>query len=317
MITKSLIIFSIILESLGITGIAKRFDEAVIRTEYNSAHAVVASNITTTLPDIIPRPKIKPGAETPQIFAKNYILVDNNTGKVLAKQAHKDRVPIASTTKMMTAIVALENYDLDEVATISPDAVKQIGATAHLRIGERITIHSLLKALLIKSGNDAAYALAEHMNQPGESGIEKFVNKMNEKARSLGLQDTNYRDPAGLDTAGYSTAYDLYVIASNGLRNQVFADIVSTGRDTVQNVDGTIFHDLKNSNRLVNEYAYPGAIGVKTGYMPEAGHILVSAAKRNDHTLIGVVINTYADTAPASADESRKLLDWGFSNIEW
>ncbi|MFA5927137.1 MAG: D-alanyl-D-alanine carboxypeptidase family protein [Patescibacteria group bacterium] len=317
MIIKSLIIASIILDLLGLDSLSHRFDRAIISEEYSPSQSAVASNISLSLPDILPRPIVSPTSSQPQILAKHYLLADADTDKIIIKQSPKERVPIASTTKIMTAVVVLENYDLDDVVTVSERAAYQIGADAFLRVGEQITVRSLLKALLIKSGNDSAYALAEHINSSGETGTGKFVGLMNQKAKELGLVDTDYRDPAGLDTTGYSSAFDLYLVTKHALKNPIFADIVKTEHAVVKDVDGSIFHELKNSNRLVGEYQYSGAIGVKTGYMPEAGHILVSAARRDGHTLVGVVVDTFADTAPASADESRKLLDWGFQNILW
>ncbi len=306
-----------LLNSLGWHSAADKFDDAVIRDRSSSQKEVLAVNTTFTLPDILPRPKVKPNSYKTPIHAKHYLLADPDSGVILSKQAYKDHVPIASTTKIMTAVVALENYELEEVVTVSEMASNQIGAEVHLRSGERIDVKNLLKSLLINSGNDAAYALAERMNNEGESGIEKFVEKMNEKAKALGMDDTKYEDPAGLNIDGYSSAFDLFLVTKYALKNPIFAGIVKSERDSARNEDGTIWHELKNSNRLVSEYHYPGAIGVKTGYMPEAGHCLVGAVKREGRTLIAIVLNTYADTPSASADESRKLLDWGFDNTVW
>ena len=112
----------------------------------------------------------------------------------------------------------MENYELEEVVTVSEMASNQIGAEVHLRSGERIDVKNLLKSLLINSGNDAAYALAERMNNEGESGIEKFVEKMNEKAKALGMDDTKYEDPAGLNIDGYSSAFDLFLVTKYALK---------------------------------------------------------------------------------------------------
>lgn len=318
MIVKSLILFSIIFNSIGLSGAANKFDDAVVRDQVSAKKVVEASNLDLlSLPEISPRPVVKMGSERPVANARHYILADMESGAILAKNDQDARVPIASTTKIMTAIVALENYQLDDVATISETASTQIGADAYLRPGERITIENLLNCMLIKSGNDSAYAVAEHMNQPGEIGITRFVEKMNEKAKELGMVNTHYEDSSGLDTTGYSSAHDLYLATKFALKNQTFASIVIKDNAVAKNVDSTVWHELKNSNRLVAEYQYPGAIGVKTGYMPESGHCLVGAAKRNGHTLIAIVLSTYSDTASASADEARRLLDWGFNNVEW
>ncbi|MCL5410293.1 MAG: D-alanyl-D-alanine carboxypeptidase [Patescibacteria group bacterium] len=317
MIIKSLIIASMFLNLLGLHGPADKFDAGVIRDRSNPRKEVIASNSSLSLPDILPRPKIKPMAPKASANARHYILADPASGTIFAKNDADARVPIASTTKIMSAVIALENYQLDDVATISSEASTQVGADAFLLANEKITIESLLNCMLIKSGNDSAYAIAEHMNNSDEEGITKFINKMNEKAKELGMNNTDYHDPAGLDVTGYSSAHDLYLVTKYALKFPKIREIVKKDRFSVKNIDSTIWHDLKNSNRLVAEYHYPGAIGVKTGFMPEAGHVLVGAAERDGHTLISIVINTYADTPSASADESKRLLDWGFSNIIW
>lgn len=317
MIIKSFLILSILFNSIGLHDTAKKFDEAIVRDMSGSKKVVEASNFSIILPDILPLPVIRPMATKATANARQFILADPDSGVILAKNDSDAKVPIASTTKIMSAVVALENYELDDVATISEKATTQIGADAFLRTGEKITIESLLNCMLIKSGNDSAYAIAEHMNDDDQIGVLKFVNKMNEKAKELGMEDTDYHDPAGLDTTGYSSAHDLYLATKYALKFPIFREIVGQEHFAAKNVDGTIWHELKNSNRLVAEYNYPGAIGVKTGYMPEAGHVLVGAAERNGHTLISIVINTYADTPSASADESKRLLDWGFANVNW
>ncbi|HPS40283.1 MAG TPA: D-alanyl-D-alanine carboxypeptidase family protein, partial [Candidatus Cloacimonadota bacterium] len=261
------------------------------------------------------RPKIKLGALKSSANSKEYILVDADSGVILAQNGKSEKVPIASTTKIMTAIIALENYQLTDIATISTDAVSQVPSVAYLRTGEHMTVENLLNCMLIPSGNDAAYAVAEHMSDD-TGGTAKFVAKMNEKAKELGMADTHYEDPAGLNAEGYSTAYDLSIITKYALRNQTFRQIISKSSYVAKNTDGTIFHSLKQSNRLVTEN-YAGAIGVKTGFTPEAGHCLVGAATRNGHTLISIVLNTYSTTPDASAIEAKRLLDWGFQNTEW
>lgn len=318
MILKSLYIASIFFSLVGFSSMSAKFDAAITKVEQGSySKAEAHSKVISNLPLIEPRPKLRNNSIKPNILAQNYILVDADSSTILLKQDAFDKVPIASTTKIMTALVALENYHPDEVVTISEKAAFQIGADAYLTVGEKITVSELLHCLLIKSGNDSAYALAEHMNVSKQDGIEKFVNKMNQKAKQLGMINTYYKDPAGLDVTGYSTAFDLYVVTREALKNPAFSSIVSKKQYTATSIDSKISHLLNNSNRLVNEYDYPGAIGVKTGYMPEAGHCLVSAVKRDGHTLIGVVLKTHKDTAPASADESKKMMDWGFSNIVW
>ena len=316
MITKSLIILSILFNSVGLSGVADKFDQAVIRDQSGAKKVAEASSVyNLSLPEILPRPKIKPNAVKASANSLEYILVDSETGKVLAEKGKNEKVSIASTTKIMTAIVALENYQLDEVVTVSADAVNQVPSVVYLQTGEEITVESLLNCMLIASGNDSAYAVAEHMS--GDTGgINKFVDKMNEKAAELGMKNTHYNDPAGLSAGSVSSAYDLYIATKYALKKPVFAQIIRKDSFVAKNVEGTIYHALKQSNRLVSNN-YLGAIGVKTGFTPEAGHCLVGAATRDDHTLISIVLNTYSTTPDASATESKRLLDWGFANVEW
>jgi len=317
MILKSLILGSIIFNLFGLNGLVDKFDQAAIRQEVNPTNTVAASLNDLILPEIADRPKIVFGSTTPQIYAKRYLLTDLESGAILAKENYKQRVPIASTTKIMSAIIVLENYNLDDIVTLSNTAVNQLSEKIGLRTNEKITVRNLLKSMLIVSSNGSAYALAEHMNTNGENGTGLFVEKMNEKAKALGLADTDYHDPAGLDTTGYSSAYDLYLATKYAMENPVFADIVRTSETTIFDVSGKISHKLQNSNRLISEWNYPGAIGVKTGYMEEAGHTLVAAAKRDGHTLIAIILFTNADTPTASAEEARRLLDWGWTNVRW
>jgi len=317
MIAHSLLILSIFFNTIGASSFATKFDEAYQRHGSNQIGFAEASVEEIPLPEIGPRPFIKPDAVNATAYAKNYLLVDSDTGIILAKKNEHERVPIASTTKIMTAIIALENYKLEEVVTISAKAAAEIGADAHFRTGEEITVINLLKALLIKSANGAADALAEHLNTDGEIGMGKFIDMMNSKAKDLGMTDTDYHDPAGLDVTGYSSAHDLYLATKYALTKPTFAEIVKIKETSVRDTTGAIWHELENSNRLVREWDYPGAIGVKTGYMPEAGHCLVGAAKRDGHTLIAIVLKTNADTPQASAEEARRLLDWGWQNVYW
>jgi D-alanyl-D-alanine carboxypeptidase (penicillin-binding protein 5/6) len=306
---KVLIILSLLSNLFGLN---LRTDS--INQRISSAVKADASNskpiYNSSLPEIVPLPEKINSKAKELIYAKNYLLLEEKSNEILAMKNAYDRVPIASTTKITTTMVVLENYNLDDVVEISAKAASQIGSDTNLIAGEKITVKNLLYCMLIKSGNDSAYALAE--KYPG--GVEKFVEKMNQLAKRLSLTNTHYLDPAGLNPAGYSSAYDLSIVTRYALKNEVFAQIVATPEITVDNVAGTRHHDLKNSNRLVNDYQYPGAIGVKTGYLPEAGHCLVGAAERDGHLLIAVVLNTNSDAVTASATEARKLLDFGFEN---
>lgn len=317
MVEKPLIILSIIFSFFHCSSLADHYDEAIAKIENGNSSKVMASNEIFSLgyPEITKTPRVKPFSDKPVINARHFLIGDKESGKILFREAASEQVPIASTTKIMTAVVALENYKLDDTMTVSSTASSQIGADVFLRTGEQITFEQLLYCMLLKSGNDSAYAIAEHMS--GGSDVTPFVQLMNKKAAELGMENTHYKDPAGLDVTGYSSAEDLFKITQYALNNKVFRRITSTAKYTAHNLDGSIAHPLDNSNRLVNGYDYMGAIGVKTGYMPEAGHCLVAAVEREGHIIISVVLNTYADTATASADESRKIQDWAWANIEW
>jgi len=253
----------------------------------------------------------------PQILSKSAILVDVPSSYPLFEQNADQKLPIASTTKIATALVVLENYDdkLNEVVTITYPMINVAGSDIQLKAGEKITVESLLKGLLIMSGNDTAYSLAAHFG-----GKESFVKEMNEKAKKIGLENTSFKDPAGLDDDGFSTAHDLAILAAYAMRNEKFSEIVKTSETTISSIDGQIVHDLKTSNRLIKadeNYYFPYAIGIKTGYTYGAGHCLISSATKDGHTILGVILGTNEDSIFASARESRKLLDWGFTNWIW
>lgn len=262
-------------------------------------------------------PTQKENVATPAIFANAVLLMDAETFYPLYAKAENQKMPIASTTKIATALVVLEDYKdkLNEVVTITPKMIAVEGSDIQLRPGEKITVENLLKGLLIMSGNDTAYALADHFG-----GRENFVSQMNAKVKKIGLQNTQYQDPAGLNDNGYSTAKELAILAAYALRQPKFAEVVKTSETTVYSADGRIAHELKNSNRMLRQeeqYFFPYAIGVKTGFTFAAGHVLVSAAQKDNRRLIAVVLNTNENTIVASAKESKKLLEWGFANWTW
>ena len=266
-------------------------------------------------PAIIPIKKTN--ISDPNIVAKAVYLIDVASFYPMYAKEENQKVPIASTTKMATALVVLENHSnkLQDVVTITSKMISVEGSDIQLLPGEKITVDNLLNGLLIMSGNDTAHALADYFG-----GKEGFVNEMNAKVRTIGALNTEYQDPAGLDDKGYSTAKDLTLIGAYALRNNRFSEIVKTPEKTITSVDGRITHELTNSNRMLRQeetYFYPYTIGIKTGFTNEAGHVLVSCAEKDGHKILAVVLNTNANTLTASAEESKKLLDWGFSNWSW
>ena len=216
----------------------------------------------------------------PETSATNHILIDGNTGRILSgKNIHK-RSLIASTTKIMTAVIVLENMDLNRAIQISKDAVGVEGSSMYLQEGEELLVSDLLYGLMLRSGNDAAVALAI-----GCCGsVSDFVLKMNEKARSLSLNNTHFENPNGLDgESHYSTAYDLGILTAYALKVPGFREIVSQKEIQAGN------RSFRNHNRLL--WMDQGIIGVKTGYTKAAGRILVSAMEYQGRTLIAVTIN--------------------------
>ncbi|MFY9484743.1 MAG: serine hydrolase [Patescibacteria group bacterium] len=265
------------------------------------------------LPALQLPPKVKNDSE-PRIGARYFALYDPESGYLVAGNEAETPVPIASLTKLMTGILVSEHYDLSKEIEVSRSAVSVIGSDAKLRLGEKLTIESLLKALLIVSANDAGYVLAEQY----EGGLAGFINAMNDRATTIGLHKTQFKDPVGLDDTGRSTAKELAVLSAYFLKNPELAKIVKTPKTTISSTDGRLVHELESSNRLITEdLYYPGILGIKTGFTPDAGHSITVAAERNGHTLVAVVLNTYQNTKDASAKEAAKLLDWGFGNLDW
>lgn len=265
------------------------------------------------LPPLAPFPYRNAGAKLPLVNARQAILIDRDSFYILYEKDAYLSVPIASVTKLATALVVLERYKLDDVVTVPREATLVAGTKIGLKTGEKITVENLLKTSLIHSGNDATYALAYH-----GGSLQEFVGWMNEKAKTVGLKNTKFADPAGLDDSGHSTAFDLGILLARAFREDTVIKIVGTAKETVTSTDGVIRHELENSNRLVKEEMYfQGIVGGKTGFTPVAGHNLVAAAERDGHMLISVIINTYEDTKEASARENARLLQWGFENHTW
>jgi D-alanyl-D-alanine carboxypeptidase (penicillin-binding protein 5/6) len=251
-------------------------------------------------------PQVEAGTGEPDIQAKAAVLIDESSGRVLfAKNPHQ-RLPQASTTKMMTCLLVIENGDLDKEVKISKYAAETGESSIWLEEGEVLTREDLLYALMLASANDAAVALAESV----AGSEEKFVELMNKRARELKLNNTHFINPHGLDADGhYSSAYDLALLAREGLSNELFSSVVTTMERCVPWSGHPWDRYLYNRNRLLT--TYKGARGVKTGYTSNAGLCLVGAAQRGKLKLISAVMNS-----PNVYDDTQKLLDYGFSKFE-
>lgn len=242
----------------------------------------------------------------PGVSARAAVLIEAESGRILYGKNENLRRGMASTTKIMTAIVALEHLRLDKKVTVAPAAVGVEGSSVYLSAGEVVTAETLLYALMLQSANDAAAALAFEV----AGGIEDFALLMNEKAASLGLRDTHFMNPHGLDDEEhYTTAYELARIAAYALENETFATIVSTKKKTVPLHNSEISRLLVNHNRLLR--LYDDIIGVKTGFTKKCGRTLVSAAERDGVRLICVTLDDGDDWR-----DHRELLDYGFSLYE-
>ncbi len=243
-----------------------------------------------------------PIPQPPSVTAQSWILYDETFDQVLGELDPDDQRPMASTTKMMTAIVALENAALTDRVTISTNAAEAGESEIGLYAGESMTVDDLLYALLLQSANDGAVALAEHVG----GSVAGFVRMMNDKAVELGLENTHFANPHGLDAPGhYSSARDLLAIARYGMENPEFAKIVkTTSYDMPAAPDGTA-REARLSNELVR--TYEGAFGVKTGYTDKAGLTLIAGAEREGRRIYAVVMDSEDHFA-----DSAQLLNFGF-----
>ncbi len=256
---------------------------------------------------ILTAPVIAWGAPAePALTAKSAIVIEASTGKIIFAQGASDRRPPASTTKMMTLIVALEHGNLNDIVTTSPGAAATEGSSMWLAPGEQLKLGDLLYGMMLVSGNDATVAIAEHIS----GSMDKFARLMTEKARAIGALNTNFTNSSGLPgPQHYSTAADLARIAAYGYKNPLFAKIVSTKHAVVPWPGKDHDRDLYNENKLL--WQYEGGNGVKTGYTDEAGRCLVSGANRNGIQLVAVVLD-----GDRMWEDSIKLLDFAFSRLQ-
>lgn len=269
----------------------------------------VVAGVTTHTDILLPSPPEIPVNETrmpaPKLSSSGMIIKDIPSGVVLFADQDGSRFSPASTTKLMTAIVARKHFALDDVLQVS--TVITEGRTMSLVNGERLSFESLLYAALVHSANDAVYTIAE--NYPG--GVQAFVVAMNTKAQELLLAGTHFTNPIGFDDPlHYTTPRDLATIAAAALTDPVIAKIVGTRAITVSDVSYTYFHPLTNVNELLGKV--PGMTGVKTGYTDLAGEVLVSQVKRGGRSVLFVVMNS-----KDRFGETVQLVDWVFSNIRW
>jgi len=244
--------------------------------------------------------------ESPAVSAQAAILLECESGQVVYEKSSQTRLPMASTTKIMTALVAIESADLSMAVSIPTEAVGVEGSSVYLTAGETLTMEELLYAMMLESANDAAAAIACTIG----GSIDSFAALMNEKAAALGLKDTHFTNPHGLDNPEhYTTAADLARLTAYALKNPTFAAIVSTYKKTIPLKDGEGTRLLLNHNRMLKQWE--DVIGVKTGFTKHSGRCLVSAARQNGVQMVAVTLN-----APDDWQDHRSLLNYGFSQYE-
>ena len=244
-------------------------------------------------------------AATPSIGASGAVLMDAKTKRVLFSQNAHAKLPMASTTKIMTALLALENCALDTVVTVPKEAYAMEGSSMYLNNGEKIKIEDLLYGLMLSSGNDAAVTLAIHIG----GSLEGFAQLMNNRASELGCTNTNFVTPNGLhDDAHYTSAYDLALIASTAMQNPDFRKIVSA--KYWKTTSGDVTRTLKNKNKIL--WQYEGGNGIKTGFTKASGRCLAFSAERDGNTIVGIVLN-----CPNMWNDAKAMLDYGFREYTW
>ncbi len=225
------------------------------------------------------------------VFAKDItpeahyvIAIDSKTKKVLYEKRAYENIAMASTTKMITSLVAINYGNLDDIVTISKTATAIRGAKVGFKTGEKLTLRELVWGLMFKSGNDAAIAIAEHLG----GSVAGFSVLMNDFAKTIGIIDSNFQSPHGLDSAmHFSSAYDLAILGATAMENELFAEIVSTKEISAKNTGFT--RDYRNINKIL--WKIPNANGIKTGYTGQAGKCLVTSVKEKDSNIIIVVLN--------------------------
>ena len=253
------------------------------------------------------------------VNAKAALIVETNTGKIIyEKDIYEQNYP-ASVTKILTGILTIENCELDDVATVSQTAISHIPTgyvIAPLYIGEQITIKDLLYALMLKSANDAAYVLAEHVG----GSVDGFSEMMNKKAEELGCKNTHFVNPNGIHNQNhYTTAYDMYLISNYAMKNETFKEIVSAYEYTLSPTNKHPLKDriMKNTNNFVNpKNVYYNKIikGIKTGTTKQAGNCLITDSSENGLEFITVVLG--AQTANSKFSETKKMINFAYDNYK-
>lgn len=267
----------------------------------NRIRCIFISTLIALLPLLVPA-----NATVTTVSAKSAILINAVTGEILFEKNINEKLPMASTTKIMTALLALELGDTDEVVTVKEADVKVEGTSIGLKANDKITLGTLVAGMLLESGNDAANVTATAIG----GSLNGFVKLMNEKATEIGMSQTSFQNPSGLpNDEHYSTAYDMARLAAYAIKNPAFREICSQKSMRVSYGSPEYERTFTNHNKLLN--TVDGVFGVKTGFTKAAGRCLVSAARRGNVTLVAVTLN-----APDDWNDHTKLYETGFSVTE-
>lgn len=265
---------------------------------------------------ILPEPKIQIPAtaeepDSPSLHAAYACVMDGDSLRVLYGKDAGKKVPMASTTKIMTAILVLESGRTDEVVTASARACSMPKVHLGMRKGEQFLMMDLLHSLMLESHNDTAVAIAEHM----AGSVEAFAEQMNEKAKTLGMKDSHFVTPNGLDAEGHgSTAADMCRLAAYAVKNQDFLNLIQTKSYTFSNYKGTRTFSLTNRDAFLSYY--DGALGIKTGFTGKAGYCFVGAAKRKENTLTSCVLASgWPPNKSFKWTDTKQLMDYGFEHF--
>ena len=245
-------------------------------------------------------------AEQPSVCASSAVLMEAQTGRVLFAKNAEERHSMASTTKIMTALIAVQSERLDDVVEITQEMIEVEGSSIYLKAGEKLTLRALVTGLLLESGNDAANAIAITL----AGSKEEFANKMNEVAKSLGMKNTHFVTPSGLDDEEhYTTAYDMALLGCAAMRCPDFATIASQKTMTIDFVEPQVRRTFYNHNRLLLEME--GCNGVKTGFTKKSGRCLVSSCERDGVLLVAVTLKD-----PDDWNDHKKMMNYGFDQVE-
>ncbi len=238
--------------------------------------------------------------------AKAAAVINGDTGEIIYAQNADERLPMASTTKIMTALLLCENADLNEEITVTADMLRVEGSSMGLLAGDRVTYHDLLYGMMLASGNDAANVTAISLG----GSVQKFAEMMNEKAEELGLKDTHFVTPSGLDADGhYTTAKELALLAAYALKNEEFAKAAASESAVLNYGNPPYRRSLTNHNKMLK--LFDGAVGVKTGFTKKSGRCLVSAARRDGKLAVAVTLND-----PDDWNDHANLLELGLNSIK-